>query len=53
MTFDTHGRTMMGLTTAAAMGLRPGLMPDTSAKLGYNRPDWNPIWASSWCRCWS
>ena len=25
MTFDTHGRTMMGLTTAAAMGLRAGL----------------------------
>jgi methionine synthase I (cobalamin-dependent) len=25
MTFDTHGRTMMGLTPAAAMGLRAGL----------------------------
>jgi predicted TIM-barrel fold metal-dependent hydrolase len=35
------------LRRAAAMGLRPGLMPDTSPKLGYNRPDWNPIWEAA------
>ena len=35
------------LRRSAAMGLRPGLMPDTSPKLGYNRPDWNPIWEAA------
>jgi predicted TIM-barrel fold metal-dependent hydrolase len=35
------------LRRAAANGLRPGLMPDTSPKLGYNRPDWNPIWEAA------
>jgi predicted TIM-barrel fold metal-dependent hydrolase len=34
------------LKRAAALGLRPGLMPDTS-RLGYNRPDWNPIWEAA------
>jgi len=34
------------LKRAAGLGLRPGLMPDTS-RLGYNRPDWNPIWEAA------
>jgi predicted TIM-barrel fold metal-dependent hydrolase len=32
---------------AAALGLRPALVPDTSPKLGYNRPDWNPLWEAA------
>jgi len=32
------------LRRCARAGMRPALMPDTSPKLGYNRPDWNPIW---------
>jgi predicted TIM-barrel fold metal-dependent hydrolase len=35
------------LKRAALLGIRPGLMPDTSPKLGYNRPDWNPIWETA------
>jgi predicted TIM-barrel fold metal-dependent hydrolase len=35
------------LRRAAALGLRPALLPDTSPKLGYNRPDWNPIWEAA------
>jgi predicted TIM-barrel fold metal-dependent hydrolase len=35
------------LRRAAALGLRPGLLPDTSPKLGYNRPDWTPIWEAA------
>jgi predicted TIM-barrel fold metal-dependent hydrolase len=31
----------------AALGLRPALLPDTSPKLGYNRPDWNPVWEAA------
>jgi predicted TIM-barrel fold metal-dependent hydrolase len=34
------------LKRAAALGLRPGMMPDTSQH-GYNRPDWNPIWEAA------
>lgn len=34
------------LKRAAALGIRPGLMPDTS-RLGYNRPEWNPIWEAA------
>ena len=29
------------------VGLRPALVPDTSPKLGYNRPDWNPVWEAA------
>ncbi len=32
---------------SAAKGLRPGLMPDTQQILGYNRPEWNPVWEAA------
>jgi predicted TIM-barrel fold metal-dependent hydrolase len=35
------------LRRSAGLGLRPGLMPDTQSKLGYNRPEWNPIWQAA------
>jgi predicted TIM-barrel fold metal-dependent hydrolase len=35
------------LRRCARAGIRPGLMPDASPKLGYNRPDWNPIWETA------
>lgn len=32
---------------AAGLGLRPALVPDTSPKLGYNNPAWNPVWEAA------
>jgi predicted TIM-barrel fold metal-dependent hydrolase len=35
------------LRRAAGLGLRPGLMLDSSPLLTYNRPEWNPIWEAA------